>query len=51
MQYQRRASQYLSSFIFGSGYNIDGFNMSMNMDAFVSSLKIMVLVMSLPITS
>ena len=50
MEYQRRASQYLSSFMFGSGYNIDGFNISMNSDAFLSSLKIMVLFMTLPST-
>jgi len=52
MHYQRRISQYLTSFVFGSGYNIDGFNIStMNTDAFISSLKVIVLFMSLPLTA
>ena len=52
MHYQRRVSQYLTSFIFGSGYNIDGFNMTtMNTDAFMSSLKVIALFMTLPITT
>jgi hypothetical protein len=52
MHYQRRISQYLTSFVFGSGYNIDGFNMStMNTDAFLSSLKVIALFMSLPLTA
>jgi hypothetical protein len=50
--YQRKASQFLTSFLFGGvSYNIDGFNMStMNSDAFMASIKIIVLFMTLPIT-
>jgi hypothetical protein len=52
VDYQRRASQFLTSFLFGGvSYNIDGFNMStMNSDAFMASLKIIILFMTLPLT-
>jgi hypothetical protein len=49
--YQKRASAYLSSFIFGNAYNIDGFTVgTMNSDAFVTSLRILGLFMTLPLT-
>ena len=52
MHYQRRASQFLTSFIFGQSYNIDGFNLTtMNTDAFMSTLKIIFLFMTLPFTT
>ena len=51
MRLQKRASQYLSSFIFGSGsYNIDGFTESMNMNCLLSSIRIVVLFLTLPMT-
>eukprot|EP00347_Sterkiella_histriomuscorum_P021060 403335416 len=52
MQWQKRGSQYLTSFILGNGgYNIDGFSESMlNATGFITTFKIVVLFMTLPMT-
>jgi hypothetical protein len=53
MDYQKRASQYLSSFLLGgNSYNIEGFAGSgpLNMDALFASARMMILFLSLPVT-
>ncbi|CDW82963.1 UNKNOWN [Stylonychia lemnae] len=50
--WQKRGSQYLTSFLIGSGgYNIDGFSENiMGSPAFMTTIKIVILFMTLPMT-
>lgn len=50
MHWQKRISHYLSSFIISQNYNIDGFFESSYQDTITSTLKIIVMFMTIPMT-
>jgi hypothetical protein len=51
MQWQKRISHYISSFVIGSGnYNVDGFFESSFKDSMGSTIKIIVLFLTIPLT-